>query len=215
MPIHDWTRVTAGIFHDFHHAWIEEIKRALNAGLLPSDYYALAEQALIPSRTRFIATTEMDEYALKKSMVAVRHSSGDRCIALVEVVSPGNKASRNSLQAFVEQAASALARGYHLLFLDLHPPGLCDREGIHGARWDNFADGSYRQPADKPLTLAAYVAGPPITAYIEPISVGACLPTMPLFLGSDVYIAMPLEATYQAAFNGVPGRWRRVLEATA
>src|SRR5438445_261925 len=44
MPIHDWTRVQAGIFHDFHHAWIEEIKRALNRGLLPPDYYALAEQ---------------------------------------------------------------------------------------------------------------------------------------------------------------------------
>src|SRR2546421_1270558 len=44
MPIHDWTRVEDGIFHDFHHAWIEEIKRALNAGLLPDDYYALAEQ---------------------------------------------------------------------------------------------------------------------------------------------------------------------------
>jgi hypothetical protein len=44
MPIHDWTRVEAGIFHDFHHGWIEEIKRTLNAGLLPDDYYALAEQ---------------------------------------------------------------------------------------------------------------------------------------------------------------------------
>ena len=28
MPIHDWSRVDAGIFHDFHHAWIEQIKRA-------------------------------------------------------------------------------------------------------------------------------------------------------------------------------------------
>src|SRR5438034_6226930 len=44
MPMHDWSRVDAGIFHDFHHAWIEEIKRVLNAGLLPEDYYALAEQ---------------------------------------------------------------------------------------------------------------------------------------------------------------------------
>src|SRR5207302_10526518 len=44
VPVHDWTRVDAGIFHDFHHAWIEEIKRALNRGLLPPDYYALAEQ---------------------------------------------------------------------------------------------------------------------------------------------------------------------------
>jgi hypothetical protein len=27
MPIHDWTRVNAGIFHHFHHAWIEDIAR--------------------------------------------------------------------------------------------------------------------------------------------------------------------------------------------
>src|SRR2546423_13207152 len=44
MPIHDWTRVEAGIFHDFHLAWIGELRRVLNAGLLPPDYYALAEQ---------------------------------------------------------------------------------------------------------------------------------------------------------------------------
>src|SRR5947199_597752 len=44
MPVHDWTRVDAGIWQDFHHAWIEEVKRALNRGLLPPDYYALAEQ---------------------------------------------------------------------------------------------------------------------------------------------------------------------------
>lgn len=44
MPVHDWTRVEAGIFHAFHHDWITEIARALNRGLLPSDYYALPEQ---------------------------------------------------------------------------------------------------------------------------------------------------------------------------
>jgi hypothetical protein len=44
MPVHDWARVEAGIFHDFHHSWIEEIKRALNRGLLTPPYYALAEQ---------------------------------------------------------------------------------------------------------------------------------------------------------------------------
>src|SRR3982074_3084285 len=44
MPVHDWTRVEAGIFHHFHHEWISEIARALNRGLLPPDHYALAEQ---------------------------------------------------------------------------------------------------------------------------------------------------------------------------
>lgn len=44
MPIHDWTRVNAGTFHDFHTAWIIHIKEALNDGLLPHGFYAMAEQ---------------------------------------------------------------------------------------------------------------------------------------------------------------------------
>jgi hypothetical protein len=44
MPIHDWKRVDAGIFHDFHHSWIAAIKRSLNQGLLSPAFYALAEQ---------------------------------------------------------------------------------------------------------------------------------------------------------------------------
>ncbi len=44
MPMHDWSQVQAGIFHHFHHSWIEEIARALNRGVLPPDHYALAEQ---------------------------------------------------------------------------------------------------------------------------------------------------------------------------
>ncbi|HUG89885.1 MAG TPA: hypothetical protein VML55_03565, partial [Planctomycetaceae bacterium] len=44
MPMHDWTRVIAGIFHHFHHEWISSIANALNGGLLPPDFYALAEQ---------------------------------------------------------------------------------------------------------------------------------------------------------------------------
>jgi len=44
MPVHDWSRVDARIFHAFHHGWIEELSRALNRGVLPPDYYALPEQ---------------------------------------------------------------------------------------------------------------------------------------------------------------------------
>jgi hypothetical protein len=44
MPVHDWTRVDTGIFHDFHLEWLASIKHALNHGLLPEGYYSLAEQ---------------------------------------------------------------------------------------------------------------------------------------------------------------------------
>jgi hypothetical protein len=44
MPLHDWTRVGPGTYHDFHNAWITHLKEALNAGILPKSYYALGEQ---------------------------------------------------------------------------------------------------------------------------------------------------------------------------
>ena len=30
MPVHDWTRVSAGIFHHFHLEWIGDLSRQLN-----------------------------------------------------------------------------------------------------------------------------------------------------------------------------------------
>jgi hypothetical protein len=44
MPVHDWTRVNAGTFHDFHDAWITHLRDAPNGGLLPRGFYAQGEQ---------------------------------------------------------------------------------------------------------------------------------------------------------------------------
>ena len=46
MPIHDWTRVDAGLFHAFHQRWISALCDALNTGGLPTDYFALPEQSI-------------------------------------------------------------------------------------------------------------------------------------------------------------------------
>ena len=44
MPLHDWTRVPAGLFHHFHQSWSIRIADALNAGMLPQGAVALVEQ---------------------------------------------------------------------------------------------------------------------------------------------------------------------------
>ena len=44
VPIHDWTRVDAGLFHAFRFGWITTLSGALNRGVLPSDYFALIER---------------------------------------------------------------------------------------------------------------------------------------------------------------------------
>jgi len=244
MPVHDWTKVSAGTFHDFHLAWIAEIRNALNTGVLPPTYYAMAEQIAgnlgpdvltlqrqgadgdrpadeaqgmtaveeNPPQVHFVAQTEMDEYVLKQRTLVIRHSSDDRIVALIEIVSPGNKGTRHALRMFVEKAAVALYRGYHLLVLDLHPPGKRDPQGIHGAIWAEISDDSYTAPQVKPLTLASYSAGQIKKAYVEPLAVGQELPNMPLFLEPEEYVNVPLEMTYQGAWRGVPQRWRAVLE---
>lgn len=44
MPVHDWTRVVAGNFHDFHQRWITALCNSLNDGRMPDDFYAMSEQ---------------------------------------------------------------------------------------------------------------------------------------------------------------------------
>jgi hypothetical protein len=243
MPIHDWTRVDAGIFHHFHHGWIEEIARAMNRGLLPPDHYALAEQiagglgpdvltleapangpppppasphggvalAAAPPRVWFHARTEADQYAAKAKAVAIRHASDHRVVAVLEIVSPGNKNNRHGLRSFVDKAVELLRGGIHLLIVDLFPPSPRDPQGIHKAIWDEYQDSTFALPAGRSLTLASYIGGPCPETFVEPTAVGAALPDMPLFLTPDVYVPVPLEATYQSAWEAVPSFWRNVL----
>lgn len=252
MPAHDWTRVEDGIFHDFHHAWIEEIKRTLNSGLLPGDYYAMAEQyaagfgpdvvtleltpgngngsaqedfgngsgeneavgavLLAPPKVALAGETDMEFYRRKQKLVAVRHVSGDRVVAIVEVVSPGNKSSQRAIGSFVQKAAELLHRGIHLLILDLFPPGPRDPQGIHALIWEDICGQQYTPRAGKPLMLAAYEADPSTRAYVDSFAVGDPLVDMPLFLRPHAHVPVPLEKTYVSAFAAVPKRWRSVLE---
>jgi hypothetical protein len=154
-------------------------------------------------------------YAARAKAVTVRHVSHHQVVALVEVLSPGNKNNRNGLEAFVRKAREALAAGIHLLLVDLFPPSARDPQGIHGAVWEDLTDQQYAAPADKPLTLAAYESGLTVRAYVEPVAVGDSLTDMPLYLEPGGYILVPLEATYRAAFAAVPRRWQRVLEGPA
>lgn len=230
MPMHDWTRVDVGIFHAFRHSWIEEIKRTLNTDVLTADYYALVEQnatdfgpdvvisqGIHESNNDGDRTEEADMafYRRKQSTIAVRHVSGDRIVAMIEIVSSGNKNSRNGLRAFVEKAAELLDKRIHLLILDPHPPGRRDPNGIHGEIWEEIAGEEYAASADKPLTLAAYESGLSVRAYVAHIRVGDALPDRPVFLEPEKAVMVPLETTYQAAFAALPRRWQRVLETPA
>ncbi len=215
MPMHDWTRVPDGIFHAFHHGWISTIGDVLNSGLLPHDCYALAEQVVAadfgPDNHTLQGQTDAEFYRRKKSSVVVRHESGDKIVAMVEIVSPGNKSSRSAFKAFLDKACELLEHRILLLMVDPLPPGRRDPCGVHSAIWQEVEDEPFNLPPDKPLTLVAYECDLTRRASIEPVAVGGALPDMPLFLEPDHYINLPLEATYNTAFSVMPLRWKRVL----
>lgn len=256
MPIHDWTRVSAGTFHALHLAWIGQLQQILNNGLLPDDFYAMGEQvagatvpdvltlqdmsdppddslaatgeydpdasgggvALATAPPRVSTVQEIREagiLALKRRRIVIRHNTGDRVVALLEIVSPGNKDGRGPMRALVDKAVAALQQGYHLLMVDLLPPGSFDPRGLHDRIWQELDGERFTPPPGRPLTLAAYRVEDGVTAYVEPVAVGQELPDMPLFFTPERYVNVPLAETYDAAYAGVPRRWRRVIEGVS
>jgi hypothetical protein len=210
MPIHDWTRVDAGLFHDFHQSWIAALSNALNAGILPPDFFSLVEQRI--PRARLVRQKEAEIYAARANHLSIRHRHGD-VVAVIEIVSPGNKASRSEFRSFVEKSIELIRHGIHLLVIDLFPPGPRDPQGIHKAIWDDFEEEEIELPSDKPLTLVSYDAGFIYTAYVEFVAVGDTLPDAPLFLQPQYYVPTPLESTYQATWSLFPAPLKPLLES--
>ncbi len=242
MPVHDWTRVDAGLFHHFHQMWAGTLCTGLNTAL-PSDYYALIDQrtpemipdvitlraeldstetpsqggvavAESPPKARIVQRSDADTYASRANRIAVRHRHGD-VVAIVEIVSPGNKHSQSALETFVDKSIAFLRQGIQVLIIDLLPPTRRDPQGIHKAIWTEFEEEFFELPADKPLTAVSYSTGPEYVAYVEPFAVGDLLPEIPLFLRHDFYIPAPLESSYQATWRDFPARLKALLEPKA
>ena len=241
MPIHDWNKVDANLFHEFHQTWSIGVKIALNSGLLPKGYSALVEQyaggfvpdviglqrrstparlvepkggavvTATPPKTRHTLRAEHESAARRGNRITIRHKLG-RVVAVIEIVSPGNKSSRSAIQAFVQKSVDFIDQGVHVMVIDLFPPSSRDPQGIHKLIWDEIEPEPFELPADKPLTLAAYVADAPKRAYVEPVGVGDPLPDMPIYLDPDAYVPVPLEATYLAAWANCAEDFREEVE---
>ena len=153
-------------------------------------------------------------YAAKADRIAVYSPLGD-VVAVIELVSPGNKNSRHAIRSFVDKTLDFLRQGIHILIIDLFPPSRRDPQGIHKVIWDEVREEAFELPSDKLLTLVAYSAGVPKTAYVDPVAVGDTLPDMPVFLDSATYILAPLEATYLATWETCPEELRELIATPA
>lgn len=168
-----------------------------------------------PPQTEIVveADTETAFYLNRQRSLVIRHVSDDRVVAILEIVSPGNKHNQRTTEAFLHKLVGALQQGIHLLIVDVFPAGRWSPGGVHGLVWDDLTAAENNVIPDRPLILAAYRSGDPPIAYVNSIEVGDMLPEMPLFLTRERYVNVPMEDTYISAYASMPNRWRSVLEA--
>ena len=232
MPLHDWTRASPGMFPDFHSSWLTSLKWALNRGLLPAGFYAMAEQraslygpdvltlttnprpAPPPAGGNGVAVAEPQTSRRLRShglpatgrALTVRHSGGKRIVAVIEVVSPANKDRPESVGDFAGKAVGLVRNGVHVVVVDILPPGNHDPEGMHGAIWPGLdtEPEPTPPPADRPYTFAGYRADHRPVAFVEYGAVGRPLPPVPLYLDGEVFVNVPLEETYMTNFAELP-----------
>ncbi len=253
MPIHDWSRVDAGIFHDFHIGWIGELRTLLNEELLPDPYYALAESvvgeaipdvlaleerqlsgnesphqdsklgddskenplALAPSS---VLVEELDlplDYTLLQRRISIRDQiHGDRVVAFIEIVSKSNKDSEARSRLFVSKATTALRKGIHFLFIDLHPATSIVPGGFHQEISDACGHPVSRLPAERPLQTASYqvLEDGTVRARVVPLQVGDLIPEMPVFLLPHHFIRIPLERAYASSFRSLSRKFQNILQ---
>src|SRR5205085_10648817 len=174
VPLLDRSRVPSGLFLHFHQVWSVEITTALNRGRLPKGLSALVEQRAGPKEadvlaieafatrrpeitadgglatierpvTRIIRRSTKQIDATRANRIVIRHHLG-RIVAVIEIVSPGNKDSRAALRDFVEKSVAFLRAGIHVLVVDLFPPTPRDPSGIHKVIWDEIEEEEFSLP---------------------------------------------------------------------
>jgi hypothetical protein len=125
-----------------------------------------------------------------------------RVLAVVELVSPGNKDDSAARQGFAGKCLSYLARGLGLVVIDVVTE---HHRNLHNelVRLAGHGD-SFLMAGDPPVYAAAYrpvhrKKEDLIDLWTWPLAVGAALPAVPLALKGFGCVRLDLEATYAEA----------------
>jgi hypothetical protein len=167
--------------------------------------------AILAPRTSTVSLKDHEHYGRKTNRIAIRNER-ERIVAVIELVSSGNKSSRAEIKKFITKAHKLLEKDIHLLVIDPFPPTKRDPDGLHPLIWEDCTSEAFHLPLNKKLSAAAYDSEE-MTAYVEPFAVGDELPTMPLFLASPYYINLPLETAYMRSWNELPTALQKIVLA--
>ncbi len=134
---------------------------------------------------------------------------------MIEVVSPGHTESAAAFEKFTGTCRDFIGRGIHLLVVDPFPSSQFNPHGAHRAIWDSTGgpQREFGMPALGGRLAVAYEADRGNrAAHVQPLAVGTAIPDMPLYLGGDDHVMVPLEAAYQSNWTVTAAALRRIVE---
>jgi hypothetical protein len=151
-----------------------------------------------PSATTPVAFDDEELFEVQ----VLRRFGGAHLRAAVELVSPSNKDRPTNRRAFVVKCASYLFHGIAVVVIDVVTERLANLHAELLSLLDINGTPPWKSPTD--LYAVAYrVAGTNgrriLETWREPLTIGAALPTLPLWLEPDVSVPLRLEESYQAA----------------
>jgi hypothetical protein len=212
----------------FHGAWAEAVALQLNQGLLPESYCAEARVKISGRVEIDVATFEENGkdqssaggvvvWAPPRPAAAVPLDFGDldvfevqvftdqegpELVADIELVSPANKDRPSNRRMFGVKCASYLQQEINVMVVDV----VTQRSGNLHAELLQLLDVGAAVPAQglHDLYAAAYHArsnkdSKQLDIWAEILVLGGTLPTLPLWISSDLSVPVDLEQTYQAA----------------
>lgn len=198
----------------FHGAWAAAIARLLNAGVLPTGYYAIpfldrdgpieidntpSKQAWRPPDPSSAVAVDWPEN--DSISIEIRTDKGDpQLAAVIELVSPVNKDRTKTRNALASKCADYLRRGCGLVVVDVvttRPANLqADLFTSLGVEGNNSNSNwlsaiSYRSVGNAEEGQ--------LVIWSADLEIGQTLPTLPLWLGAEVSVPLDLQMSYRAA----------------
>ncbi|MBI4600997.1 MAG: DUF4058 family protein [Planctomycetes bacterium] len=174
----------------------------------PGATVALATQPVV------IQDLGPDYTKLQRQIVVRSEWDGDRVVAVIELVSPGNKESRTKVTQLLDKALGYLELGVHLLVIDVLKPTNLVPNGFHGLICEALG---HQPPALSPgmdrqvVSYQVRESGYP-RAHLVQVRLGDSLSEMPLYLLPRRFLRLPLERTYGDAFLLMAEKYREILE---
>jgi hypothetical protein len=204
----------------FHGAWAGTIARLLNQGVLPEGYYAMpfidrdgpveidvatlrgtsangesaAWAAPEPDVTAVVEMPAADDIEIH-----VMTDDGDpRLMAAIELLSPRNKDRPQAREAFVAKCIGYLQKGCSVIIVDTVTTRRADLSAEILARLDaetTLASGGLSATALR--TVAGDGDDRELQVWRSAMALGEPLPTLPLWIDSDLSVRLDLDASYR------------------